>query len=417
MRKSDLKKIVLDQAEVFLSKTGLIQRDIVLDKYISTSQVVVITGVRRCGKSSLMFLIMQEMKLDKKDFCYFNFDDDRVITYPDILQDIVNMHREMYGTEPILFFDEIQNITGWEKFINRQHESGRKVFVTGSNATLLSSEISSSLTGRNKVIALYPFSFNEYLSFKKHAFNLDQLTSNAESLIIHHFKEFFEMGGFPLVAKENDLEILDAYFKDILYRDIVSRYNIVQVDEIRQIALYLFSNTSKLFSLSTLQNISGVKSTSTVKSYLDYYSSSFLFFYLKKFDYSIKKQVFNPRKVYSIDQGFNNRIGFNFTENKGRILENIVYLELLRRKKEVYYYSSKGECDFVVQQGISITEAYQVVYSLNKENIKRELFGLKEAMDELAVENGTIIVNDIDTEIDFIPSNINIVPIWKFLLN
>ena len=416
MKKDDLKRVVQDQSDVFRTKKGLIARDVNYKKYIETSQVVVITGVRRCGKSSLMHLFMQEMQLKISDYCYFNFDDERIIPYPSILEDIDNIHRERYGNDAILFFDEIQNIDGWEKFVNRQYEQGRKIFVTGSNGTLLSSEISSSLTGRNKVLELLPFSFSEYLRFKEQSFDIDRLTRSVESLILRQFNDFFKVGGFPLVVKENDLEILDAYFKDILYRDMISRNNIIQINEIKQIALYFFSNTSKLFSLSTLQKITGIKSSSSVKKYLDYYNSSYLFFYLKKFDYSVKKQILNPRKVYSVDQGFSNRIGFNFSENKGRILENIVYLELVRRKKDVYYYSNRGECDFVVQKGISIIEAFQVVYSLNHNNIEREVLGLTEAMHNFNLKDGTIIVYNVDTDTSTIPSNINIVPIWMFLL-
>lgn len=163
MDKKLLKDILIDQKITFMNRRDLIKRDIPLDKYIQTNQVVVITGVRRCGKSTLLYLINQALGVDESAYCYCNFDDERIVYYPSLLSDIYALHVEMYRTEPIFFFDEIQEIPGWEKFVNRMYEQGHKIFVTGSNATLLSSEISSSLTGRNKILKLYPFSFSEYL--------------------------------------------------------------------------------------------------------------------------------------------------------------------------------------------------------------------------------------------------------------
>ncbi len=416
MNKERLKEIMLDQKEIFSAKTDLIDRDISFDTYIKTSQVVVITGVRRCGKSSLLFLLKQRMQLNDEDFCYFNFDDERIINETSLLEELDNIHRELYTKDAVLFLDEIQIVDGWEKFVNRMYEQGRKVYVTGSNASILSSEISSSLTGRNITLELFPFSFNEYVRFKNHKFQLDRLSSKDKSKLIADFDYFFKHGGFPLVIKEDDLEILDPYFKDILYRDIIARYRLSQVDEIKQIGLYFLGNSSKTFSYATLQKISGVKSTSSIKDYLYYYAQSYLFFYLKKFDYSVKKQILNPKKVYSIDQGFINRIGFNFSTNKGRILENIVYLELLRNKKEVYYYSGKGECDFVIKQGLDITQAIQVTYNLNKENADREIAGLVEAMKKFNLQKGLLIYYDNEINRQELPEEIEIEPIWKYLL-
>ncbi len=417
MNKDRLKEIMLDQKNVFSDNSELIDRDLDLDKYIQTAQVVVITGVRRCGKSSLLYLIKQQMQLQNEDYCYFNFDDERIVSDFTLLDDIYNIHREIYGKEAVLFLDEIQNIKGWEKFVNRLYEQERKIFVTGSNASLLSSEISTSLTGRNKTIELQPFSFREYLRFKKIKFNLDMLNTKTKSVIMKEFNIFFHKGGFPLVIKEDDLELLDSYFKDILYRDIIARHRISQVDELKQIGLYFFANTAKLFSYSTLQKISGVKSLSSINEYLHYYSQSYLFYYLRKFDYSVKKQMLNPRKVYSVDQGFATRIGFNFSSNKGRILENLVFLELLARKKEVFYYSGKGECDFVLKQALNITQAIQVCYILTKENYDREIFGLTEAINEFNLSKGLLIVYDSEINESNLPNEIELVPVWKWLLS
>jgi predicted AAA+ superfamily ATPase len=417
MDKERLREILFDQKDVFNSKKHLIHRDIDLEKYISSRQVVIITGIRRCGKSSLLFLIKQEMNLEEADYCYFNFDDERISPDISILEEIYNIHSEIYGKEPVLFLDEIQYIYGWEKYVNRMYEQGIKIFVTGSNASLLSSEISTSLTGRNKLIELFPFSFHEYLRFKENNYDLRRMSTKTKTQILRDFNHYFKEGGFPLVIKENDLEIINSYFQDILYRDIISRYRLTRVNEIKQIGLYFAANTGRIFSYSTLQKISGVKSTSSIKDYLYYYAQSYLFFYLKKFNYSVKKQLMNPKKVYTIDPGFANRIGFNFSENKGRILENIVFLELLRRGREVYYHSDKNECDFVIKEGLKITDAIQVSYRININNEQREYGGLQEAMKLYNLHKGLLLTYDEEINKQPVPTGIKLMPVWKWLLS
>jgi len=417
MNKDRLKEIMLDQKEAFNSTKHLIRRNIPLEKYTKTNQVVIISGIRRCGKSSLLRLIKEDMKLEASDFCYFNFDDERILAEVSILEELFNLHIELYGKEPILFFDEIQNVDNWEKFINRKYEQGVKIFVTGSNAKLLSSEISTSLTGRNKLIELFPFSFSEYLLFHERKYDMDRLTSKSKALLQKDFNTYMQMGGFPLVLKENDTELVNGYFQDILYRDIISRYRLTQVNEIKQIGLYFASNIGKLFSYSTLQNISGVKSLSSIKDYLSYYEHSYLFFYLKKFDYSVKKQIMNSKKVYTADHAFVTRLGFNFSENKGRILENIVYIELLRRGCEVYYYSGNNECDFLIKKGLNIVQAIQVVDQLDKTNYEREYRGLQEVMQTYQIPQGILITNSTETAVFPENKGVERVSVWKWLLS
>ena len=408
---------MFDQKDVFNRGKQLITRDLELDRYTSTKQVVVISGIRRCGKSSLLYLIKEEMNLSEEQYCYFNFDDERILTDVSILESIYNLHIEIYGREPILFLDEIQNIENWEKFVNRIYERGIKVFITGSNASLLSSEIATSLTGRNKQIELFPFSFAEFLRFNGKSYNLDRLSSRSKSFLIQDFTKYLEVGGFPIVVKENDTELINSYFQDILYRDIISRYRLTQVKEIKQIGLYFASNISKLFSYSTLMDISGVKSASSIKDYLYYYEQTYLWFYLKKFDYSLKKQIMNPKKVYGIDSAFVHRLGFSFSENKGRILENIVFLDLLRQGKEVFYHTGKKECDFVIKKGLKIVEAIQVTYSLNDSNFEREISGLQEAMEYYRLGKGTILCFDTIESSKPIPNGIEVQAVWKWLLS
>jgi predicted AAA+ superfamily ATPase len=416
MKSDNLKQIMIDQKDNFNRKRPLIERDIDLTTFLKTVQVVVIAGVRRCGKSSLLYLIKEKLELAEQDYCYFNFDDERIISQTSILDQIYLAHLELYKTEPVFFFDEIQNVPNWEKFVNRIHEKGLKVYVTGSNANLLSSEIATSLTGRNKTITLFPFSFAEYLKCRGKSIDVKKVSSKAKSMIQGEFQEYMKLGGFPLVVQEEDLELVNQYFQDILYRDIIARYRISQVNELKQIALYLASNTGKLFSYSTLQNIAGVKSTSSVKSYLDYLEHSYLFFYLKKFDYSVKKQIMNSRKVYAIDPAVCNRLGFRFSENKGRILETIIFLQLLRMKHEVFYHSGKKECDFIVQEGLEITSAIQVAYELSDINVKREVDGLLEAMKAYGLEKGVLITADNQVKGEDIPDQIEVILAWKWLI-
>jgi uncharacterized protein len=415
MDKQVFQSIIIDQKELFSKRTGFIERDIVLDKFLSTSQIVVISGVRRCGKSSLLSIIKNCLGLQDSEFCYLNFDDERIVPDVSILSNLYALHLEIYRTEPVFFLDEIQLVDGWEKFVNRMYEQGRKVFVTGSNARLLSSEISTSLTGRTKVLELFPFSFSEYLRFIGHTYDFHKLSNRQLSLLKNDLNTYLFHGGFPIVVKENDLELINGWFQDILYRDIVARYRLSSVAEVKQIALFLVSNIGKIFSYATLQNISGIKSVSSVKDFLHYFESSFLFFYLRKFDYSVKKQIMNSRKVYTIDNAVACRLGFRFSENIGRLLENMVFIELKRRNKEVFYHSGKYECDFIIRENINSIQAIQVSYELNKMNIKREISGLTEAMQLFNIPNGIIITFDRANYSFELPDNIKIISIYEWL--
>ncbi len=417
MEKQVLQHIMTDQKEVFLARKGLIDRDVSLDKYLTTNQVVVISGVRRCGKSSLLSIIRERMGLEEKDFCYLNLDDERITPDIRVLSDLYEIHLELYRTEPIFFFDELQLVYGWEKFANRMYEQGRKIFVTGSNARLLSSEISSSLTGRSKVLELYPFSFTEFLRFKGRTYTMQKLSTHQQSLLLNDLQTYLLQGGFPLVIKENDLELINGWFQDILYRDIVGRYRLTAINEIRQIALYLATNVGKIFSYGTLQKISGLKSLSSVKDFLHYYEACYLFQYLRKFDYSVKKQIMNSRKVYTVDNAVANRLGFRFSEDKGRLMENAVFIELKRRNKEIFYHSGKYECDFILLHNLTVAEAIQVTYELNTDNYSRELNGLQEAMNQYGIPKGTLITYRQHQYDKPFPENVRIVPLYVWLTN
>jgi hypothetical protein len=431
MDKEKIKKIYLDQREYFLEKKEIIPREIDLNFYIKSKQIVLISGIRRCGKSTLLYLIKDKINLKKEEIFYFNLDDERIIDFQvEDFNKLLEIHMEIFEITNIknivLFFDEIQNIKGWERFLNRMYERGMKIFVTGSNAKLLSSEISTSLTGRNLVLKLYPFSFIEFLIYKNKSFNLNYLSTVDSVNLKILFNEYLQYGGFPLVLYEQNLQIINTYYQDILYRDIVARYNLSQVDELKSLSTSLITNIGKLFSYSKLKDITKIKSLSSLKTYLDYLSNSYLLYYLSKFDYSYNKQVLNPKKVYVQDIGFHNSLGFKFSNDKGRILENIIFIELKRRGKEIYYHKDKKECDFVIKEGLDIVEAVQVTQSLEEvDTKKREFDGLLDACKAYNLDNGLILTEDEEGEEirelslengEKREVKIIIKPIWKWLL-
>ncbi len=412
-----LKQVILDQRTFYNRDKLLIERGIKLAPFLNTELIVIISGIRRCGKSTLLYQFKEKIVAKKSsNFCFFNFDDERILLEDQILNEIYSTHIQLFGEIDYFFFDEIQNVPNWEKFVNRLYEQGKKVFITGSNSKLLSSEIATALTGRNRVLQLFPFSFKEYLIFFQKDISTKELNSIETAKLIGAFEHFLNMGGFPIILKENDLEITNTLFQDILYRDIVARHRITQILELKQIGLYLLSNIGKLYSYSTLQTISGIKSLSSVKNYLDLYEQSFLLFYLKKFDYSVKKQIANSRKVYTVDNALMHRIGFGFSLNNGRALENAVFIELRRKSYDIFYYSNKKECDFIIRNGITPVLAIQVVYELTEDNFQRELEGLKEAMSDLNIERGQLICMH-PNKFSFEDESIEMILAWKWFLN
>ena len=434
MEKEKLKELIVGHKESFLSRDGLVRREIqdkIVD-YIPQREILIITGVRRSGKSSLMKLLCDDIIRNEdvleSNILYLNFEDERFV--PFTLKDFEPLYETFLELEnPIgriyLFLDEIQNIHGWEKWLNRLYEfENVKVFVTGSNATLLSSEISTALTGRNRQIVTWPFSFREYLALKGVLIDAKSLYRRQTKVDIKRaFREYLELGGFPEVLKIGDPTLLEQYYKDIIYRDVIARYGIKNIKEIKELTLFLAANPGTVQSYKNMQKMIGVRSQNTVKNYLEALNDVYLFLSMDLFDYSLKRQIYNPSKVYCIDSAMSNSISFKFSRNIGHVYENIVFLELLRRNKEIYYWKSKkgGEIDFVVKQGLNITEAIQVCYSLENERTRqREIQALIEVKDELKAGRLTVITDDEESTVPGDSSHghdkINILPLWKWLL-
>jgi len=370
-------------------------------------EVVLITGVRRGGKSCLMKLICDDIiasfAIPPSNILYLNFEDERFIDFT--VKDFELLYETFLEIEnprgrSYFFLDEIQNVKGWEKWVNRLYEfENVKVFATGSNSALLSSEVSAALTGRNRQVINWPFSFGEFLTLRGCPIeekNFYRREKRAE--LKRLFNEYLELGGFPEVLKIYDTTLLEQYFRDIIYRDVIARYSIRNIKEIKEMALFLASNLGTIQSYKNLKDLIKVKSLNTVKNYLEALSDVFLFFFVDLFSYSIKQQIYNPSKVYCIDTALSSSISFKFSKNLGHLYENLVYIELKRRNKEVYYWrSAKGrEVDFVTKKGAKIGEVIQVTTSLTDKRVKeREMLALIDAKEELKPHNFIILTEDV----------------------
>ena len=404
MEKEVLKSIIVSHKEKFLSKSDLTDRDIIAkeQKKLLAKEVVFITGIRRSGKSSLLYLIYKYLSaihtIPARNILFVNFEDERFINFT--VDDFDVLYRAFLEIEnpagkKYLFFDEIQNINGWERWVNRLYEfEDTKIFITGSNASLINSDISTSLTGRNRQLQNYTFSFFEYAKLNQKEITQRSLFSDSEKIIINRLlSNYFNTGGFPEALKANDLDIVDQYFKDIIYRDIIAKYNIRNVKEIKELALYLISNTGNINSYENLKKIIGATNVSTIKNYLSAFQDVFLIYALPLFAYSVKKQIYNPNKYYAGDIGFYHAVGFSFSADKGRLLENLVLLDMLRNNNDVYYWKSKKgfEVDFVINKKKQIVTAIQVCYYLSNENRDREVRALLAAANELDAQELQII--------------------------
>lgn len=408
---SQLEELVHTQKETFLAKDPGIPRTIDTAGITKTNAIIVITGIRRCGKSTLL----RQLSGRYDDFLYINFDDDRLMdfTVADFPSLMLLFEKTAPGTKT-LFVDEIQNVSGWERFIRRIHDEGYKVFLTGSNANLLSQELGTRLTGRYTAITLFPFSFQEVLQFR--AIRSDRITAKSRAAILAEFDRYLTGGGFPDYLKSGDPEYLKRIYDDILYRDIISRFGIREVKGFRQLARYLVTNTANPATYNALKNTLGFKSVGSVRDYVGFLEQAYLIFEIFRHDFSLKKQYVSDKKLYCIDNGLRNAVAFRFSDDKGRLLENLVLIELLRRNTSVYFFKNPKECDFITEERGTITGAIQVCYELTRENRDRELGGLLGAMQAHDLNEGLILTYLQEETITQDGSTIQILPAWKWLI-
>ena len=382
----------------------------------NNEEIIIISGVRRCGKSVLLQQIRD--RLPQKDY-FFNFDDDRLGNFTiENFQQLYEVFIELYGEQNYFYFDEIQNIAGWEHFAKRLYNSGKKVFITGSNARMLSKELGTYLTGCYIAIELYPFSFSEFLNFREQQHLLGDISGTiARGEIQSAFNDYLKQGGFPIYLKSEDGIVLKTLYDNILYKDVMVRNQIVNEREVKELVYYTVSNIGKPLTYTSLAKVIGVKNPTTVKNYLEYIENTYLLFSLSKIDCSVKAQLRNPKKVYAIDNALVSRLGFHFSGEEGRLLENMVYIELRRRGGEIFYHNSGNtECDFVVRDGFRVVQAIQVCYLLGSSDTReREICGIRDAMDTYHLLEGTIVTNTHEEEVKYGDKIIHILPAWKWL--
>jgi predicted AAA+ superfamily ATPase len=400
---------------------------------LGSNQVITITGPRRAGKSYIMRQmgrLLTEKGVKKENILFVNFEDPRFLSLDaELLIQIYDTYLEFLSPTdtPYVFLDEVQEVKGWEKWVNMMHELRKaRIIVSGSNAHLLSRELGTLLTGRHLDLTVFPLSFKEYLIFN----NLEVKTfldiESKKTEIKGLFRKYIESGSFPEVTLSlKKTEVLLNYFDDLLTKDILKRFHIRKTQAIKALIKYYLSNAANLITFSSIEKYLGI-SADTIEKFSGYLEDVYLIFQLKRFSYKVKDQEKSPRKIYAIDTGLCNTLGFRFSENSGRLAENIVFLTLRRKQIlnpqiELFYWKDPQhrEVDFVVKDdGLTITNLIQVCWNMHDERVKkRELVSLQKAMKELKIKNALIITEDTEGEEIQNGFNMKIVSLWKWLLS
>jgi uncharacterized protein len=406
----------------------LVMADLV--KYVNIRQIVALIGVRRCGKSTiakqLINFLIEEKNINPKNILFLNLEStllNRFKNDPDNLRKIYEEYLTLIEPKGrvYIFLDEVQFFTDWQIFVKGMYEKGKiKFFVTGSNSQLMAAEMATLLSGRSIAKNIYPFNLREITGAKKIKVSDKIEIIKNEGRLERIFNEYLRYGGFPEVVlekkKEIKKEILSNYYKNILYQDIVPRFDVKNTKEIENLLLYLFSNIGQKYSYNSLASFLKMNDK-TVKEYIGFFEKSFLLFEISNYQHLLKKQENYSKKVYAIDSGFIEVVSFSFSENFGRFLENAVFLGLLEAGNDIYYHQGKQECDFVVKKGKKVIEAIQVTKTLDNNNEKRELGGLLEAMEKFDLKKGLIITESQEEERKIGGKKISVMPAWKWLLD
>ncbi len=403
-----------------MTSSDLVRRDVAgnIDTYLHQDIIKVVTGIRRCGKSVFCFMV-----LDGSDFGYINFDEKEIAgleNYDEILRYV----QEFYGDVKCLFLDEVQNLENWELWANSLHRRGYNLLITGSNSKLLSSELATHLTGRYISVELFPFSFREYLDAV--GFNIkDEYLEEERGMILNHLKRYMEVGGFPeVVVKGYDYKYLQTLFDSVILKDVVQRYKVRYPDDLYNLARFLMSSFTNEISYTKLKNTLKFRSVNTVQNYIRYFEDAYLVFHLDRFSFKHREQINAPKKMYAIDTGMANALGFRFSENIGNLIENIVAVELRRRISgssshlEMYYWKDPQhrEVDFVIKEGPDISQLIQVCYDIDETRTKeRELNSIVRAASELDCSDLLVITWDCENVEVLKGKSIRVVPLWKWL--
>lgn len=383
-------------------------------KFLPEREIIALTGVRRCGKTTIIYQMIDTLLQTHKPYqiLYINLDDE--VLKKKSLESIYLFYREHKNPDEkaFVFFDEIQSMPAWEKFLKKQYDlhENVKFVISGSSANLLGGEFATLLTGRNVTFTMYPLSFREFLEFSK--VEHTTITTSIKTKILHELKHYLEFGGFPeIYFKDKELKkvLLKQYFDDILYKDVVKQYN-VNAKKVTDLAVYLLTNVANPFTIRKIRNVTGL-SIDSIKDYISYLEDTFLALPLNHFSYSLKQASQLPRKSYALDCGLRNIVGFRFSSDSGRLAENVVRVELLRRGKEVYYWKDRGEVDFVIKESDNGLTAINVTFTDKIE--KRETNSLHDLKAKFKkVQRLIILTRDREEQ----KEGIEYVPLWKWLL-
>lgn len=393
----------------------------VLIRKLDLKEIQVLLGVRRSGKSTLFKLMINHLVqqgVNPHSILYLNLDDPvfvEVWKSAKRLYSVIETVEKLTGTKPAyLFLDEVQNIEAWEQFVKSTYDSEffKKIFVTGSNSSLLKSDYATLLSGRYLLDNVMPLSLKEIFINEGIITPLDYIQKKASVLRITEL--FLAYGGFPEVWKNKDLELkreqLIGYYETILLKDCIANHKIRETKKLQDLSLYLLTNNAVSYSYNSLAKIIG-SNENTIKEFIHLLEDSFLLREVKHFSYSLKAQSNAYKKTYCVDNGMIYAVSLRFSENRGRLLENHVYNELLKMGyKDIYYYNNQKECDFIIKFEKTII-ALQVTYELNQKNYDREINGLSAAMQELSIQQGYIITFNEQEQV--IEHNIRVIPVWK----
>jgi len=418
MNKDFIKSLLKEQRVKLLNRDAGIEREALAEcsEKLKLPHSIVITGIRRCGKSTFLTQIVKKNYPDG-NFYYINFDDERWVGFEaNDFNLIYEALLELFGEAKTFIIDEIQNIKGFELFVRRFYDDGFKFIITGSNSDMLSSELGSRLTGRYVTISLYPFSFKEFRILKNIQFPENNIYTTSEKAIFYRlFEEYFFSGGMPEYLIYNNDESLKQIYNDLIIKDIAVRFNIVNILPMRELYIYLITNFSKRFNYNSLSKNSSIQSVSTIINYINNLELTYFATQVRKFDFSLGKSQKNDKKLYIADNGFINLLSQSFTPDKERMLENLAF-NYLNKTAEIYYYSNRYECDFICTDNRKVTAAFQVCYDLNDSNLERETSGLIEALNYIGLDKGYILTLDKNEEISIAGKTINILPVWKWIL-
>ncbi|MDR1632571.1 MAG: ATP-binding protein [Dysgonamonadaceae bacterium] len=399
IRQERIADIIDSQWMDFLKEDTGYEREILGNIPVAQSFTTIITGIRRAGKSTLLLQLLKQ-KYEKA--IYLRFDDIRLSGFEtDDFTRLLN-EIEKQGTQ-VLFFDEIQLINGWELFVNHLLREHYTVFITGSNASMLSAEMGTHLTGRHLSVELFPFSYTEFIHFHG-------MENNAEAV-----ETYIRVGGIPEYVKTAIPSILNTLIDDILWRDIAIRHGVRDIASLRQLTVFLLTNISNTVTANKLVGMFGIKSPSTFLEYFSYLRDAYLFDFVPIFSHSLKVQARNPKKVYTMDLGLYTENAISTSENSGRRLENLIFLHLRRRHKNIFYFQGKGGCDFIVLEKNAVAKAIQVCLNVTDDNFEREYNGLKEAMKSFDLPYGQLITLNQNDRFENNGMTIELVPASVFL--